>query len=360
VAAESHTQSTSEDITPVELALATRNHGFPLESLRYDITPLGLHYLLIHFDIPEVDAETWRLAIGGEVGKPLSLSLADLLKRPRVSLACTLECAGNGRARLTPRPLSQPWLDEAIGNAEWTGTPLAPLLEEAEVGDRAVEVLFTGLDRGIQGGLEHAYERSLPLAEARRPEILLAYEVNGQPLPPQHGYPLRLIVPGWYGMTHVKWLDRITVISEPFEGYQQAEQYRTKQSEDDPGSPVTRMLPRSLVVPPGIPDFPDRQRFLEPGPCLLEGRAWSGWAPISRVEVSVDGGDTWEDAVLDEPVGDYGWRRWSFRWDDVEPGEYEVCSRATDGAGNFQPDDSEWNYGGYVNNAVQRVVVTVR
>ena len=294
MAVESETQST--DFSPVELALATRNHGLPLESLRYDVTPVGLHYLLTHFDIPQVDAGTWSLEIGGDVRNPLSLSLDQLKERPKVGLVCTLECAGNGRARVSPRPLSQPWLEEAVGNAEWTGTPLAPLLEEGGIGDGAVEVLFTGLDRGIQGELEHAYERSLPLAEALRPELLLAYEINGQPLPPQHGFPLRLIVPGWYGMTHVKWLDRITVLTEPFEGYQQAVQYREKQSEDDPGVPVTRMNPRSLLVPPGIPDFPDRQRFLESGPCELEGRAWSGWAPITRVEVSVDGGQTWGDA----------------------------------------------------------------
>jgi DMSO/TMAO reductase YedYZ molybdopterin-dependent catalytic subunit len=277
-----------------------------------------------------------------------------------VSLACTLECAGNGRARLSPRPLSQPWLEEAVGNAEWTGTPLAPLLEEAGVEDAALEALFTGLDRGIQGEVEHAYERSLPLDEAARPDVLLAYEVNGQPLPPQHGFPLRLIVPGWYGMTHVKWLERITLLSEPFEGYQQAQQYRTKQSEEELGDPVTRMLPRSLLIPPGIPDFPDRQRFLAPRPCTLEGRAWSGHGPVTRVEVSVDGGQTWADATLGEPTGEFGWRRWTYDWDDVEPGEYELCSRATDAAGNVQPTDPEWNYGGYVNNAVQRVAVTVR
>ena len=359
VAVESESQSATEDFSPVELALAARNHGLPLETLRYDLTPVGLHYLLIHFDIPHVDAASWRLEIGGEVQRPLSLSLDELRERPKVSLACTLECAGNGRARLTPRPLSQPWLEEAIGNAEWTGTPLAPLLEEAGIDDGAVEVLFTGLDRGIQGEAEHAYERSLPVEEARRPEILLAYEVNGQPLPPQHGFPLRLIVPGWYGMTHVKWLERITAISEPFEGYQQVMQYRTKQSADERGEPVTRMLPRSLLIPPGIPDFPDRRRFLEPGPCLLEGRAWSGWGPVTRVEVSVDGGQSWQDAALDEPVGEFGWRRWAFEW-DAEPGEHKLCSRATDDAGNVQPSEAEWNYGGYVNNSVQRVAVTVR
>jgi DMSO/TMAO reductase YedYZ molybdopterin-dependent catalytic subunit len=348
------------DFSTVELALATRNHGLPLEALRYDLTPVGLHYLLIHFDIPQVDAESWRLEIGGEVREPLSLSLDDVKQRPRASVACTLECAGNGRARLAPRPLSQPWLEEAVGNAEWAGTPLAPLLEEAGVEDAAVEVLFTGLDRGVQGEVEHAYERSLPVDEARRPEVLLAYEVNGQPLPPQHGFPLRLIVPGWYGMTHVKWLERITVLTEPFEGYQQAKQYRTKQSEDELGDPVTRMLPRSLLIPPGIPDFPDRRRFLAPGPCTLEGRAWSGNGPVTSVEMSVDGGQSWADASLDEPTGEFGWRRWTYDWDDVEPGDYELCSRATDAAGNTQPAEPTWNFGGYVNNAVQRVLVTVR
>ena len=350
----------ANDFSTVELALSTRNHGLPLEALRYDLTPVGLHYLLIHFDIPQVDAETWRLEVGGEVRNPLSLSLAELRERPQVSVACTLECAGNGRARLTPRPLSQPWLEEAVGNAEWTGTPLAPLLDEAGIANGAVEVLFTGLDRGLQGEIEHAYERSLRVEDALRPELLLAYEVNGQPLPPQHGFPLRLIVPGWYGMTHVKWLERITVLSEPFEGYQQAMQYREKQFEDDPGIPVERMLPRSLMIPPGIPDFPDRNRFVEPKPVVLEGRAWSGCGPITRVEVSVDGGQTWDDATLGDQAGEFAWRRWAYHWKDVQEGEYVLCSRATDAEGNVQPSNPSWNYGGYVNNAVQRVAVTVR
>jgi sulfane dehydrogenase subunit SoxC len=360
VTVETETNSTLEGFSPVELALSTRNHGLPLEALRYDVTPLGLHYLLTHFDIPHVDAGSWSLSIGGRVDKAFSIGLDELKERSRVTLACTLECAGNGRARLSPRPLSQPWLEEAVGTAEWTGTPLRPLLEEAQVGDGAVEVLFTGLDRGIQGGSEHSYERSLPVEDALRPEVILAYEINGQPLPPQHGFPLRLIVPGWYGMAHVKWLERIAVLTEPFEGYQQAHQYRRKQSEEDPGIALTRMLPRSLVVPPGLPDFPERQRFLSSGPCELEGRAWSGWGPIVRVEVSVDGGRAWQDATLDEPVGEFGWTRWTYRWKDAPPGEYVVCSRATDAAGNVQPVEPEWNFGGYVNNSVQRVPVTVR
>ena len=290
--------------------------------------------------------------------RPLELTLADLQARPAQTMAVTLECAGNGRAFLSPRAESQPWLSEAVGTAEWTGTPLAPLLQDAGLAEDALEVVFTGLDRGVQGGVEHDYERSLPLAEALRGDLLLAYAMNGRPLLPQHGYPLRLIVPGWYGMTHVKWLAGISVVAEPFRGWQQEDAYRIQSSEDDPGTPVTRMLPRALMAPPGIPDFGTRARFLNAGPCTLAGRAWSGFAPVERVEVSADGGESWENAVLDKPLAEFAWRGWSHGW-DARPGEHELCCRATDGAGNVQPLEPEWNLGGYCNNAVQRVHVTV-
>jgi sulfane dehydrogenase subunit SoxC len=343
-----------------ELQLAARNHGLPLEALREPITPLGLHYLLIHFDIPFVDAESWRLRLGGRVERPLELSLDELKSRPARTLAVTLECAGNGRALLDgPRSPSQPWLLEAVGTAEWTGTPLAPLLEEAGVLPGAVEVVFTGLDRGVQGEVEHDYARSLPLEEALRDEVLLAYAVNGQPLPPQHGFPLRLVVPGWYGMTHVKWLRSIDVVDEPFVGWQQEVAYRFRTSEEDEGRPVTRMVPRSLMVPPGIPEFLSRQRLVEAGPCRLEGRAWSGRPPVERVEVSTDGGQTWADAALDEPLGEHAWRGWSYTWLAVA-GEHELCCRATDSVGDTQPLEAAWNLDGYCNNAVQRVRVLVR
>jgi sulfane dehydrogenase subunit SoxC len=345
-------------ITLDELQLSGRNHSLPLEALRHDITPVGLHYLLIHFDIPHVDEETWRLEVAGRVGKPLSLSLADVKTRPTRTMPVTLECAGNGRALYEPRPLSQPWLNGAVGTAEWTGTPLALLLEEAGLDPDAVEIVFTGLDRGIQGDIEHPYARSLSVAEALRDEVLLAYEINGRPLPPQHGFPLRLIVPGWYGMTHVKWLRAITAVDEPFTGWQQDVAYHVRQSEDEQGTPVTRIQPRALMVPPGIPEFLTRTRFVEPGPCRLEGRAWSGWAPIERVEVSDDGGETWADSTLGEPVGEFAWRRWEYAW-DAKPGEHELCCRATDEAGNTQPLTPEWNWDGVCNNAVQRVNVVV-
>ncbi len=346
-------------ITLEELQLAARNHGMPLEALRYDLTPVGLHYLLIHFDIPAVDERTWRLEIGGHVRGTLALDLDELRRRPAVTTPVTMECAGNGRAWLQPRPVSQPWLHEAVGTAEWTGTPLRPLLEEAGMLDGAVEVVFTGADRGVQGGVEHDYERSLPLAEALRDEVLLAWAVNGQPLPPQHGFPLRLVVPGWYGMTSVKWLRGITVVTEPFRGYQQTPAYLLQSSEDDPGVPVTRIEPRSLLLPPGIPDFLSRTRLLEAGRHLLRGRAWSGRAPIARVEVSIDGGATWRAADLGERPARWAWVGWSSPW-EATPGEYELCSRAVDEAGNSQPLERPWNLGGFANNTVQRVQAVVR
>lgn len=351
--------STDGGVSLDELQLAGRNHSMPLEALRHDLTPPGLHYLLIHFDVPEVDAGAWRLSVGGHVARELSLDLDDLRSRPAVTLPVTLECAGNGRARLAPRPISQPWLEGAVGTAAWTGTPLAGLLEDAGALDGAVEVLFTGADRGVQGGVDQIYERSLPLDEALRPEVLVAYAMDDRPLPPQHGFPARVIVPGWYGMTHVKWLDRVTVLTEPFAGFQHTSSYRVKASEDDPGTPVTRMLPRSLMIPPGFPDFLSRVRHVAPGTCELRGRAWSGHGEVVRVEVSADGGETWAAARLADPVSPYAWRGWSFAWDAAEPGAYELCSRATDAAGNVQPLGGTWNVLGMASNAAQRVPVIV-
>jgi DMSO/TMAO reductase YedYZ molybdopterin-dependent catalytic subunit len=350
-------EPTEGELTFEELQLAARNRGMPLEALRYDVTPAGLHYLLIHFDIPAVDAATWRLKVGGRVRKPLELSLEQVRSRPSQTITVTLECAGNGRARLSPRPLSQPWLVEAVSTAEWTGTKLAPLLEEAGLGPDVVEVVFTGADRGIQGGEEQDYARSLTIAEAMRPEVMLVHAMNGEPLQPQHGFPLRLLVPGWYGMTSVKWLSSIEAIAEPFQGYQQTPAYHYQRDADDPGQPVTRIRVRALMVPPGIPDFFSRRRFLDAGRVQIIGRAWSGAGPVARVEVAVDG--HWSDARLGPPLGDFAWRSWSFDW-EATPGEHELACRATDAAGHVQPSEQPWNYQGVGNNLIQQVAVAVR
>jgi sulfane dehydrogenase subunit SoxC len=340
-----------------ELALAARNHGMPLEAMRADITPAGMHYLLIHFDVPFVDPAAWNLVLDG-FQRPVRLTLDELRARTAVTAPVTLECAGNGRAMFETRPLSQPWLLEAVGNAQWTGTPLAPLLQEAGVPDGTMELVFTGLDRGVEGGEEGWYERSLPLDEAMRDDVMLVYEMNGQPLLPQHGAPVRLVVPGWYGMTHVKWLGRITPVAEPFEGYQQVVAYRMRNTEDERGVPLGRMRVRSLMVPPGLPTFPERERVVAPGPTKLEGRAWSGSGAIEQVEVSVDGCETWAEAELEPSAAPYAWHHWTFDW-TPSPGQHLLACRATDSTGERQPMHPEPNLGGYANNAVHRVPVTV-
>jgi DMSO/TMAO reductase YedYZ molybdopterin-dependent catalytic subunit len=340
-----------------ELQKATRNRGMPLEALRYDITPAGLHYLLIHFDIPATEEPGWRVELTGSVRRNLSLSMDDIRSRPSRTMPVTLECAGNGRARMPNRVKSQPWLLEAIGTAEWTGTPLAGILEEAGVRPDAVELVFTGADRGIQGGIEHDYERSLTVADAMRPEVLLVYAMNGRPLEPQHGNPLRLLVPGWYGMTSVKWLRRIEAVTRPFEGFQQANAYRIQMSEEDPGERVTRIKVRALMAPPGMAEFPTEQRVVDAGPIRLHGRAWCGSAPVAKVEVGVD--DTWHAAELGPVIGPFAWRAWSWTW-QARPGGYLVSCRATDADGNMQPLEPFWNLQGMGNNYVQTVPVTVR
>jgi DMSO/TMAO reductase YedYZ molybdopterin-dependent catalytic subunit len=342
-----------------ELQLALRNRGMPLEALRYSITPTGLHYLLIHYDIPEVNVEQWRLKIRGLVGKPLELTLDEIKKRPRRTMPVTMECAGNGRALFAPRRISQPWLLEAIGTAEWTGTPLRAILQEAGVSGTAVEIVFTGLDQGVEGDQVQFYQRSLTVDEAMRDEVLLVYEMNGEPLPPQHGYPLRLLMPGWYGMASVKWLDRIEAVSEPFQGYQMAHAYRYTETVDGPGEAVTLIRARALMIPPGIPDFMTRNRLVEAGPVTLTGKAWAGRVGVSAVEVSVDGGASWSKAQLPESGSPYAWKTWIFRW-NATPGEHMLIVRAIDADGNLQPVDQEWNFGGYGNNGVQRVNVIVR
>jgi DMSO/TMAO reductase YedYZ molybdopterin-dependent catalytic subunit len=346
-----------DGVTYEELQLATRNRGLPLEAMRHDVTPVGMHYLLVHFDIPHLEASEWRLALGGNVDRPIELTLDEVRAHPAWTIPVTLECAGNGRARLEPRPMSQPWLVEAVGTSEWTGTPLVDVLAEAGVLPDTVEIVFTGADRGVQGDVEQDYQRSLPLAEAMRDEVMLAYEMNGRPLEPQHGFPLRLIVPGWYGMTSVKWLTRIDAVTEPFTGYQQADAYRYQQTEDDPGEGVTRIRVRALMIPPGIPDFFTRGRFVHAGSVSIFGRAWCGTAPVVRVEVGVDG--DWSDAKLDEPVGAWAWRGWFFDW-DATTGEHLLVCRATDAEGNTQPIEQPWNLQGLGNNLVQEVHVTVR
>ena len=340
--------------TAEEVALAARNRGMPLEALRYDVTPPGLHYLLIHFDIPDADESRWRLQLGGLVAKPHALSLAQLKALPARTLRVTMECAGNGRGQLSPRYPSVPWLEEGVSTAEWTGVPLNRVLQ---LDDRATEVVFHGADSGFDAGVEHHYARSLSPAEALRDDVLLVYAMNGAPLEPQHGAPLRLVVPRWYGMASVKWLRAVAALDRPFDGLQQARSYHFRRVAGEKGEPCTLMRVNSLMAPPGIPDFYTRRRIVQAGPVEIIGRAWSGAALVERVEFGIDG--RWSSAVVGEERHANSWTHWRFRW-RAEPGEHELACRASDAAGNVQPLEPPWDISGFGNNGVQRIRVTVR
>jgi DMSO/TMAO reductase YedYZ molybdopterin-dependent catalytic subunit len=343
--------------TAEELILAARNRGMPLEALRFDVTPPGLHYLLAHFDIPYLDQRTWRLRVYGQVQNSFEIGLPELMAVPARTCRVTMECAGNGRGQLSPRYPSVPWMEEGVSTAEWTGVPLRELLQRAGLAHNATELVFRGADRGIQGGIEHEFARSLAPAEAMREDVLIAYAMNGAPLPPQHGAPVRLVVPRWYGMASVKWLSSIEAIDHAFDGYQQARSYHFQRSAEARGEPCTLVRVNSLMVPPGMREFYSGERIVDRGRVPITGRAWSGSGAIARVELAVD--QEWVDAKVDEQTSPASWQSWHTTW-DASPGEHELACRATDVAGNRQPLDPPWDLSGFGNNGVQRIRVTVK
>ena len=342
--------------TGEELALAGRNRGMPLEALRHDVTPSGLHYLLVHFDIPPEPAG-WKLRLSGCVSNSFEIDLDGLKTFPSKTLRVTMECAGNGRGQLSPRYASVPWLEEGVSTAEWTGVPLALLLARAGLRSEAKDIVFRGADRGFDRGVEHEFARSLVPELAQREEVLLAYAMNGSALPPQHGAPLRLIVPRWYGMASVKWLCAIEAIERRFDGLQQASGYHFRSASGEKGEPCTRMRVNSLMTPPGIPDFFTRGRVVDAGTTEITGRAWSGAGRIDKVELAVNG--IWRNAVVERRQFEHAWQAWRATW-EADPGVHELACRATDCMGELQPLEPPWDASGFGNNGVQRLHVTVR
>jgi DMSO/TMAO reductase YedYZ molybdopterin-dependent catalytic subunit len=332
------------------------NAETPLSRLAARVTATDSFYVRNHFDVPSPDPRDWRLVMEGAVETCLSLSLPEIQALPVRRLRITLECAGNGRTLMRPAPASTPWALGAVSTADFAGASLGALLDRAGPRADTVELLFTGADQGEVGpGSRIAFERSLPLAECRRDEVLLAWEMNGEPLRALHGFPLRLVVPRWYGVASVKWLTRITALTQPFRGYFQSEHYVYRSAAGAPGGePVSRMRVRSLIAAPSEGDV------VSSSPAEISGVAWSGDAPVSRVEVSADGGLTWNDATLDRPDSNAAWTAWRFAWRSPAPGARTLMARATDARGNVQPMEPVWNALGYGNNVVQRVQVTVR
>lgn len=340
-----------------ELLLAGRNHSMPLETLTMDVTPIDSHYKIIHFDVPFLETENWRLTIDGDVEQPLTLTIDDLRKFERVERHVTMECAGNGRTLALPRMVSQPWILGGVSTAAWAGVRLVDLLQSAGLTERSRHLVFTGADRGIGAGILHDYARSLSIEEAMSGDHLLAYEMNGQPLPPAHGFPLRLVCPGWYGMASVKWLTNIKAVEARSFLPQQDIYYLIKHTQEEDGAPVGKIFPRSLIAPPGVPDEA-RSRYAEVGSHLVQGRAWSGLGAIVNVEVSQDGGKRWYEAKLFPARNANAWHKFEFEW-EAAPGRHRLMSRATDEQGNTQPLTANWNIHGLSNNMVSSVDVIV-
>lgn len=316
------------------------------------LTPNTSFYVRNHFEPPMLEPSSWRLTVGGLVERSMSLTLPEIQAMRVQTLTATLECAGNGRALLKPPVPGEPWGLGAVSTAEWTGAPLIDVLDRATPRSGAREARFRGADGGpIEGhpGITQ-FERSLTLEEARESQPLLAYAMNGIPLPIDHGYPLRLIVPGWYGVASVKWLTTIEVSDVAFSGYFQAERYfyEWERAGRVVREPVNRLRVRSLITEPS----PEQE--LTAGNVVIRGLAWSGVAPIARVEVSIGSG-SWQEAHLVGTPSRESWQEWEFRAQMDRPGEATVRARATDRAGRTQPQQPEWNRLGYGSNAIQEV-----
>lgn len=338
------------------------NLEMPFGSLDEFITPTEDFFVRCHFPIPQLSRERWRLGVGGRVARPLELGFDELRSLPSASMTVTLECAGNGRVLLSPKVDGAQWERGAVGNAEWTGVPLKVVLERAGVLSGAVEVILTGADEGEidsaprPGGRIH-YARSLPMAKATD-DVLLAWAMNGADLTPEHGFPLRAIVPGWYGMASVKWLTEVVVTDRPFQGYYQSVDYAYWQR--SAGEP-------SLVA---ISELQVKAQIARPGPLetvrcgqsyVVHGAAWSGGAEIVRVEISTDGGVSWGEARLDGRAERYAWRRWDYEWRvPAQAGKATLLVRAHDARGRTQPTERDADRGGYLINEVQGIDVLLR
>jgi DMSO/TMAO reductase YedYZ molybdopterin-dependent catalytic subunit len=317
------------------------NLEMPFDQLGEFITPSELFYIRSHFPIPELDPADFRLSIRGAVGNELSLSYADLRAMPSRMCVATLECAGNGRVFLTPPVPGAQWELGAVGNAEWVGVPLSVLLESARLANDVCEIVLEGADRGLPkeepkppGPI--SYARSIPRARAMEPDVLIAYQMNGQDLTPDHGYPLRAIVPGYYGMSSVKWLTNIAAVTRPFQGYWQTSDYAYW--DDSKGIPVRRPLAgmklKSQIARPRV------YERLQPGRAyIIFGAAWAGDTDVAEICISLDGGASWVQGDFIDPISRHAWRRWKYDWiTPTRPGRYTLMARATGKDQRPQPE----------------------
>lgn len=339
------------------------NLEFPFPTLDGRITPNNQFYIRGHFHIPELDASAWRLTIGGEVKQEVTFTYEDLRRMPSKKVMATLECAGNGRARLAPKVKGLLWEQGAVNNAEWTGVPLSVLLDKAGIKPGTIEIILEGADKGEvteepKSPGEIHFARSMPLSKARQAEVIIAYQMNGKDLTAEHGYPVRAIIPGWYGMASVKWLTRIIATAVPFEGYWQTLEYAYwKRKDGQPTlTPVTEMQIKAEIARPAL-----REAVPAGKPYRVYGAAWCGESEVAKVEISTDEGKSWQQAkMLDQPLA-FTWRLWEFNWQvPTQAGKQKLIARATDKKGNTQPMEHDKDRRTYMVNKMAPLEVEVQ
>ncbi len=340
------------------------NLEFPFSTLTSSLTANEQFFVRSHFPVPKLNARDWRLKVEGRVARPLVLSYDELTRMPARTLTMVMECAGNSRIFLSPKVGGLQWELGAVGNAEWTGAPLADVLDRAGLNPEAIEVVLEGADSGeikkepVSPG-KICYAHSLPLAKALRPEVILAYKMNGEPLTASHGFPVRAVVAGWYGMASVKWLTRILVIDRVFRGYFQTSDYTFWDTRD--GLPI-QLLPVGEVEVKAEIARPARHEILPADSVYrVHGAAWTGESVVTKVEVSTDEGKTWRAAQLLGPGTEHSWRLWEHHWrTPAQPGHYKLMARATDARGGTQATDRDPHRGTYMISHIQAIEVEVR
>jgi len=334
----------------------------PLSGFADYITPIEHFFVRTHVYVPSVNVSDWRLKVEGEVAAPLTLTFDELKQLPSVELISVVECAGNGRRFFDPPVAGAQWSTGAVGNARWRGVRLGDVLKRAGIKDSSREVLFDGAD--VPLGTMPDFQRSIPVKKALDPHTLLAYEMNGETLPVKHGFPVRVVAPGWASDSWVKWLTGIRVLDKEHDGFWMKSAYRRPPYPVAPGTaiPADQMQPvTSLKIKSVIAEPLNGTQAAVGMPLAIRGAAWSGDAgPVTAVEVSVDGGRNWKPAALHaDQKTQFGWRQWEFRWTPSQPAYYTILARARDAAGNTQPFDQEWNPSGYGWNVVPRAGVDV-
>ena len=349
---------------PGEDSMIVRSFRFvdletPVAYLNTWLTPVPHFFVRNHMHEPsQLDASGWRLSVGGEVERPLTLTLAELSKLQKHSVVNTLECAGNGRSLHRPQVPGIQWDKGAVSTARFSGPRLRDVLQKAGVKSNGKHVMFRGLDE-VPGKVP-PFIRSIPIEKATHPDTLIATEMNGEALTRHHGFPARALVPGWVGAASCKWLTEIKVLESEFAGNFMSPGYRFPNQPVKPGDVVkpedTHVL-TGLNVKSVISGPLDASR-LKAGKLAVHGAAWAGESDVVKVEVSTDGGATWNPATLGHDRAQYAWRLWNYEW-KATGGDYTILSRATDSQGRVQPDTPAWNPSGYLYNAVDQVKIHV-